>query len=283
MRFTPAFFLRSVVCLGCYLVLAVLGTVLASEIDRPLTLSGVTAHRGDSGAYVENTMPAFRSALATDADWLECDIFLTADNQIMVTHDLSTTRLTGEAGNINELTYQQILRLDTAVDFRKRNNQTLEQLPPHRMPLLRDVIELVMQQNRVRLSIQPKDGSTAAAIALIREMGAEAWIGFNDGNLQKMSLVKELAPEIPVFWDRPNTDSVPDDISIALEQGFESLVYNQGSITQQAIDQTHAADLEFGVWTVNDPDLMEQFIAMGVDRLYTDFPAKALRLFQANN
>ncbi|PCJ19918.1 MAG: hypothetical protein COA96_16100 [SAR86 cluster bacterium] len=247
--------------------------------DRPISWNGVTAHRGFSGKHVENTYPAFQAALEAGVDWLECDIFLTEDNQIVVTHDISTIRLTGIDAVITDLNYQQILQLDTAVDFRKQHNLTIEELPPQRMPLLAEVLELVIGQSTSRLSIQPKDGSTAAAIALIQTMGAEKWVGFNDGSLDKMKLVKQLAPTIPVFWDRPSLNDVADDIRISLENGFESLVYNENSITSEAIDDVHAAGLEFGVWTVNDLDSMRRLVNMGVDRVYTNYPDQALKIF----
>jgi glycerophosphoryl diester phosphodiesterase len=247
--------------------------------ERALSRNGVTAHRGYSGLYVENTMPAFEAALVLDIDWLECDIFLSADGRIVVTHDLSTARLTGVHASIKDLTFAEIATLDTAVDFR-REHQTDETItPPQRMPLLSDVIALVMKQDRTRLSIQPKDEATASAIALIREMGAEKWVGFNDGNLKKMSLVKKLAPEIPVFWDRVNVENADQDLQIAIDRGFEALVYNQRLITPEAIAKVQNAGLKFGVWTVNDPEKMEEFIALGVDRLYTNYPEQALELF----
>jgi len=271
----------SCVLLCCIVLLATqsLSHAQPGSPDKPLSWNGVTAHRGFSGAYVENTIPAFQAALAAGVDWLECDIFLTADQQIVVTHDLSTLRLTGIDATITDLSYQQILQLDTAVDFRRQHNLDVDQLPAQRMPLLKEVLELVIGQSSSRLSIQPKDGPTAAAIALIQAMGAQAWVGFNDGDLNKMKLVKQMAPTIPVFWDRPSLDDVTIDINISLENGFESLVYNENSITEEAIDDVHNAGLEFGVWTVNDPESMQRFVNMGVDRIYTNFPDQALKIF----
>lgn len=261
--------------------MVVLPTVGFAQAERPVSSTGVTAHRGDSGNYVENTLPAFRSALRQDVDWLECDIFLTFDGQIVVTHDANTLELTGVDRQIVELTYSQIRALDTAVDFRRRNHLSLAALPPQRMPLLQEVLELVMTQSRVRLSIQPKDDSVAAAIALITEMGAAAWVGFNDSNLAKMVEVKQLAADVPVFWDRLDDADIAGDIATARRYKFESLVYNQNYVSAEAIRTVQTAGLEYGVWTVNDPQLMQRFIELGVDRLYTDHPAIALELLSA--
>ena len=56
-------------------------------------INGVTAHRGDSGDYPENTLRAFRSALQVGVDWMECDIYKTSDGKIVVVHDRDTERV----------------------------------------------------------------------------------------------------------------------------------------------------------------------------------------------
>jgi hypothetical protein len=80
-------------------------------------------------------------------------------------------------------------------------------------------------------------------------VGAEKWVGFNDGSLQYMSEVKRLAPDIPVFWDRGESD-VNEDIRIAKQHGFESLVLHHSVITKDKIDQIHEVGLQAGAWTV---------------------------------
>lgn len=246
---------------------------------KAITKNGVTAHRGYSGRFVENTLEAFKEAIALGVDWIECDIFLTQDGKIVVTHDANMLRVSGVDAVIAESSYDYLSSLDVAVGFRAARKLSQNQQSPQTMPLLEDLLALVKKQNTSRLSIQPKDGSTAAAIALIQANDGQPWVGFNDSNLEKMSTVKRLAPEIPVFWDRLNIEDVDADIEIALDRGFESLVYNRRLITDEAVQKVHKANLEFGVWTVNDAEEMRRFIGQGVDRLYTDYPDIAMRLF----
>ncbi len=52
---------------------------------------------------------------------------------------------------------------------------------------------MVMKQGRSRVSIQPKMDVVAEAVALVRKLGAERQVGFNDGSLPYMSEVKRLA------------------------------------------------------------------------------------------
>lgn len=240
--------------------------------------NGVTAHRGSSTAFPENTLAAFEDAIRLGADWVELDIRETADGQILVCHD-ATTRRTGDRDlEVAKSTYTELSQVDVGTDFRRRNGLDLAQCPPARMPLLKEVLVLFMKQNRTRVSLQPKDGCTEAAVQLLRETGALAWAGFNDGSLEKMSLVKKLEPGLPVFWDRPARGDLTKDVATALERGFEALVLEHSGLTGEKVRQILAAGLEAGGWTVNDEAEMRLLLSLGVRRLYTDDPALLLRL-----
>ena len=239
--------------------------------------NGVTAHRGNSAEYPENTIPAFRSGIELGADWIELDVFRTRDGKLVVIHDQTTERVSDKNLVVPDSTYEQLLSVDVASQFRKRHGKSIEAVPRHSIPLLKDVLLLVMTQTKTRVSIQPKIDCVADAIALVKKMGAERWVGFNDGNLQYMAEVKRLAPGIPVFWDRRLSD-IDEDTQIAKQHGFESLVLHQSIVTQQNIEQIHKAGLKAGAWTVNEEATMAAMLKMGIDRIYTDDPRRLLVL-----
>ena len=239
--------------------------------------NGVTAHRGNSGEFPECTMPAFRSALKLGVDWIELDLFRCKDGKLVVIHDRTTGRVGDRDLEVMKSTYAELSQVDVATDFRRRNSRRVADCPPEKIPLLREVLQLVMKQNRTRLSIQPKMDCVADAIALINGMGAGEWVGFNDGNLTFMSEVKRLAPDIPVFWDRGRSD-LAKDIKIAQDRGFEALVLNSGVLNRRKVRLIQKAGLEAGVWTVNSETDLKRFLDLGVDRIYTDFPARLLAL-----
>jgi|GEM_PF-461173 len=239
--------------------------------------NGVTAHRGNSGEFPECTMPAFASGIAVGADWLELDILRTKDGKLVVIHDRTTGRIGDRNLEVMESTYEELSRVDVATDFRKRHGKSLAECPAERIPLLAEVLKLVMKQRKTRVSIQPKMDCVAEAIELIKQTGAQRWVGFNDGNLRYMSDVKRLAPEISVFWDRGNSD-LSKDLMIAREHGFEALVLNSGVLTLEKVRRIQQAGFEAGVWTVNNESELRRFVEMGVDRIYTDHPVRLLEL-----
>jgi len=254
--------------------LASLSAVAASPLraDTSAVVKGVTAHRGNSIAFAENTLPAFQSGIDVHADWVELDIHKTKDGQIVVSHDASTKRTGDKDLVIAEATYSELQQVDIATEFRKSKGLTLEQCPVQHMPLLSEAVALIMEQKRTHLSIQPKADCVADAIAIVKKARAEKMVGFNDASLKYMSQVKELAPEIPVFWDRLPTTDIDDDIRIAKEKGFESLVIYFKGLTPEKAAKVKAAKLQLGAWTVDDRETMESLLKMGVDRIYTDDP-----------
>lgn len=245
--------------------------------------NGVTAHRGNSGDYPENTLLAFKSGIDIGADWIELDIFRTKDGKLVVIHDRTTHRMGDKNLDVTQSTYEELLTVDVATDFRKRMGKTTQECPPQQIPLLEDVLRLVMKQNRTRVSIQPKMDCVADAIALINRLKAHRWTGFNDGNLQYMSEVKQLAPQIVVFWDRGANTDIDQDIQIAKQRGFEALVLHYSGMTAEKVQKIKAAGLEVGAWTVNDQATMESLLRMGVQRIYTDHPRTLLAILASHS
>jgi glycerophosphoryl diester phosphodiesterase len=118
-------------------------TAQALADDRSVDVflnNGVTAHRGNSAEYPENTMPAFRSGIEIGADWIELDIFRTKDGKIVVIHDRTTQRVGDKNLVVPESTYEQLLTVDVATEFRNRQGKSVEAVPRQTIPLLKDVL-----------------------------------------------------------------------------------------------------------------------------------------------
>ena len=240
--------------------------------------NGVTAHRGNSGEFPENTLPAFQGGIDVGADWIELDIRRTKDGQLVVIHDETTKRVGDKNLIVSNSTYAELAAVDVAANFRLRTGKTQKECPSQKMPLLKDVLLLVKKQTRTRVSIQPKMDCVTETVKLIKSIKAERWVGFNEGNLGYMAQVKHLAPNIQVFWDRGKDTNIDEDIRIARQYGFESLVLNSEGVTPEKTAKIKAAGMEVGAWTVNDTAMMKRMLNAGVERIYTDHPRSLLSL-----
>jgi hypothetical protein len=114
------------------------GKIVAVNIDPKSTEMrpywDTVIHRGWVNGAKENTIPAFYLAKENGYDWVECDVRITADEQLVIWHDatVSGTNLSGQnttltiaQSTLNDL---QSLVLETHERFGKIKISTLDEL-----------------------------------------------------------------------------------------------------------------------------------------------------------
>jgi glycerophosphoryl diester phosphodiesterase len=89
---------------------------LDAEVSPERASPLVVGHRGTTVAHAENTLPAFRYALA-GADGFETDLQLTRDGHIVLIHDDTMDRTTNCSGPVAALTLAEIERCDACSWF----------------------------------------------------------------------------------------------------------------------------------------------------------------------
>jgi len=75
------------------------------------------AHRGGVIDFPENTLYAYAEVALAGADVLEMDVYQTADNELVILHDLDVDRTTNGTGNVVDLTLSELKALDAAYWF----------------------------------------------------------------------------------------------------------------------------------------------------------------------
>jgi glycerophosphoryl diester phosphodiesterase len=118
---------------------------------------------------------ALISAYTAGADALEFDAQLTKDGQLVVSHDPTTERLTGDPRPIIELDFDELRKLSVSATFKPRGAKTfryrpgkrpdvIERLPGLLDLLPRDVPKLIelKHDSSLRLSSTPRTPTTCA-------------------------------------------------------------------------------------------------------------------------
>src|SRR5918993_5195797 len=77
----------------------------------------VIGHRGNAAYAPENTMEAFRQALAAGAECVELDVHLSADGVAVVIHDPTLDRTTSATGSVAALPLDTIREADAGARF----------------------------------------------------------------------------------------------------------------------------------------------------------------------
>ena len=90
------------------------------------------AHRGASGYAPENTLAAFRRAVAQGATFIETDLHLTRDAHFIALHDETVDRTTNGQGHVHQMALSEIRRLDAgswfASEFMSERIPTLDEI-----------------------------------------------------------------------------------------------------------------------------------------------------------
>lgn len=103
------------------------------------------AHRGyfNNTTICENSLPAFECAIKNGYA-IELDIQPTKDNEIVVFHDSTLLRMTGQNGKVSDYTYNELQELNLL-----NTNQ--------KIPTLQQVLKLVNGQTPLLIEIKPNN------------------------------------------------------------------------------------------------------------------------------
>ena len=222
----------------------------------------VTAHRGASAFYPENTMSAFEGAIEFGADWIELDVQQSKDGKLFVMHDHSFYRTTGLREFSWNLTFDEIEQLDAGSFFS-------DAYAGEKIPSLEEVIQLA-KENHVRLNIEIKPSANdkdieKSVVDLVREMDfADSCVISSQmyGSLQK---VKDYDPEISTLYVMSLAYGNINRLKAA--DGFSM---EAGNATPSMVSRIHNAGKQIYVWTVNNRKTINRMIDLNVDNIITD-------------
>ncbi|KAL1463994.1 hypothetical protein MTO96_043069 [Rhipicephalus appendiculatus] len=104
--------------------------------DDGSRLPPVFGHRGCALDAPENTLAAFKEAKKNNADGIEFDLTFTRDNVAVIFHDDTLERTTNGEGPIDNITFEELRRLDASC-----KHPLAERFPRERVPTLEEGVE----------------------------------------------------------------------------------------------------------------------------------------------
>ncbi|MDR0998360.1 MAG: glycerophosphodiester phosphodiesterase [Treponema sp.] len=228
----------------------------------------VVAHRGYSGRYPENTMLAFKKAAEAGADEIEMDVQLTKDGTVVITHDESVERVTGEKGWVRDFNIEELRKLDASSVFRGKYGF-------NPIPSLDEYLDWV-KDTAIVTNIELKnsdfyyEGLEEKTIALIRKYDLEKRIVFSSFNHASLLKCKKLCPSIPCGV------LVGQHIGGAgyyvKSNGLDFYHPSMEFLSAEIVEDCKGHGVEINVWTVNNMDGLLKAEAWGIRGLITNFP-----------
>ncbi len=265
-------------------------------------------HRGARGLVPENTLPAFRRALELGVTTLEMDVVISADAQVVVSHEpwMAAAICSLPSGapvpegeerqhNLYRMSYAEIARYDCG---RRGHPRFPEQQPtPARKPLLSEVIAEAEAYARelgrppVFYNIETKSTPGGDGVwhpepqvfarllyDVLEEGGVTARAVVQSFDPRTLRAMREIDPSVALalLVTKERAPAVAENVAAL---GFVPAIYspNHEAVDAAMVEAVHARGMRLVPWTVNAPKDMRRLRALGVDGLITDYPDRGQR------
>lgn len=254
-----------------------------SQIDRTL----VIAHRGFSAEYPENTIAAFKAAVAAKADYIELDVHLSKDGEIVVMHDDTIDRTTNGTGFVNDYTVAELKKFDAGAWFDHA-------FVGERIPTLLEAIDLV-ENTSTRLCVEIKEkqkqhypGLEKRLVEIVHQKDLIGHLVVTTYNKNVVSNLKKLEPRLPIAYDlnkdeyKKANEKPAESAMVVLNTNANMACFNHIHLSNEIISECLFNGVPLWVWTVNDEETMEKLVGFGIEAIMTDKPDVLRNVINSN-
>ena len=258
----------------------VLAVVVSATAGPPVQ---VAAHRGGALLWAENSLLAFRNALAVGADLLELDVHLTRDGEVVVIHDPTLERTSTGTGPVGTARLADL----AGVRLRGREGAVTDEPVPtlaQVLDLLRPALAELLLEIKVDAARRPYAGIEEKTLALVAAKGLRertVVMAFEPDTLRRVRALDAgirttmLVSRSRVERERATASTV---VSWATDVGATSLGVDHRVVDALLVAAAREAGLRLAAWTVNAEADIRRVLDLGVAIIISDQPDLALRL-----
>lgn len=226
------------------------------------------AHRGAPRVAPENTLSSIREARKLGATWVEFDVRLTKDDELICFHDNTLERTTNGSGYVYDYTFSALQQLDAGSWFSPKYRG-------EEIPTFSQMASLVMELGLgMNIEIKPDERrvieTAEKTIATLKKLNIAPSdkILISSFYLEATQHVVKIAPEY-------FTGLLLEDINSAWQQQADSIYAQTVHISKQKINKTivdeiHATNRLVLTYTVNELDDAKKLFELGVDSIFSD-------------
>lgn len=237
----------------------------------------IIAHRGYSGIAPENTIAAFAKAIEAGCKTIELDVQLTQDSVPFVIHDPTIDRTTNGRGKIIDIPSDELCVYSAAYED-KFGSDFIEE----RVPSLEDALEFLKGEAQVLIEIKEesvfpdRQDIEKGVVDLVKQHGMlndTMVISFSSEALRRVKAL-EAGVQIGFLASRHAPDQ---GLATAVDLGASLLLYHRSQIDSSRVDAAHAKNIQCAIYTVDAPEELAQYIAMGIDAVGSNQPGDLIR------
>jgi len=258
---------------------------------RPLTF----AHRGGAGLWPENTLEAFRGAIALGCSHLETDLRLSRDGQIVLFHDPTLERTTDGIGDVSSHTLDQLRRLDAGYRFSPHGRGFPRRGQGLQIPTFAELVAAapagvsfnveIKERGHPDLPealwefVQRHEIADRIVVAAEHHSLLESFRELSEERIATSATKRECLK----FWLASGLG-----LSSGLAIRYQALqipvsVSGWRFLTPRLLQAAHRLGIAVHVWTIDEPAEMTRLLDLGVDGIMSDYPDRLLEVVRTRN
>lgn len=252
------------------------GTALAKEKYKDIAN---VSHRGASGYAPEHTMTSYQMGEKMHGDYIEIDLQMTKDGQLIAMHDETVDRTTDKMGLVKEYTLAQIKQMDAGSWFNEKYPQYAK--PEYvglQVPSLEEIFQKFGKNANYYIETKSPEvypGMEQELLRLVNKYNINKKTllvqSFSALSLKKMNELDPSVKLVQLLWYQ--TDAVITDAEIAAIKEYAIGVGpNHTYLNEEYVQKVVNSGLAIHPYTVNEKERMKQLIDWGVTGMFTNFP-----------
>lgn len=231
------------------------------------------AHRGASGHAPENTMSAFQKGVDMKADYIEIDVQMSKDGELVIMHDTTVDRTTNGTGAVKDLTLEEMKQLDAGSWFS-------EKFAGEKIPTFEEVLNEFRGKTGILIELKsperyPGIEEKVAKALIERNMHkpSNKKIVIQSFHHESIKTSKELLPLLPHGvllgggWAGVTDEQLADFAAYA--DYFNPTI---SIVTPELIDRVHAVGMKIYPYTSRSQEQAYELFSLNVDGIITDYP-----------
>ncbi len=237
------------------------------------------SHRGASAYAPEHTIMSYEMGEKMHGDYIEIDLQMTKDGQLIAMHDVTLDRTTNGTGHVKDFTLEEIKELDAGSWFNEKYPQFFN--PAYeglKVPTLEEVFKKFGKNESYYIETKSPDvypGMEKELLRLVEKYDINKdKLLVQSFSAQSLKLMHELDPSIKLVQlisYRTNAAITDDEIQ-EIQQYAMGIGPNHTYLNQEYVQKVVNSGLELHPYTVNEKERMQQLIDWGVTGMFTNHP-----------
>lgn len=227
------------------------------------------AHRGANDRFNEHTLTAYKIASKDGIDYLEIDLRMTKDGELVAMHDDTINRTTNGKGKVSDYTLEELKKFNTVSTF--DNKMVSEEIPS-----LREIFDTFSDTENFYIETRLVDNQLAMEeklIDLLKEYNLlnDQRVVLQSFSTKSLEKIKSLAPDIPLthLFKKGKFN-----FNQAISSTYPIVGIESSDVTQRVVEKLHKSGKKVHVYFTNRRTQKEEQTRMKeiqVDGYFTDF------------